>query len=76
MNDPEFLNKVLELREEVEEADKQRLDQISKENEERIQHSLEWISNAFKNKNLNLVQDEMDKLQYWVKLKESIENRI
>ena len=75
VEDPELLMHVLELRERIEEAESEaEIDQMKQENEKRIAHSEDVLSEVFKDDGrTEEAKQEAVKLRYWVNVRESLD---
>ncbi len=74
VDDPELLNLVLEIREEMEEAREEGdLIGLKKENDERIEKAVREIGNALESDDAEKAKSETIKLRYWVNVKESLD---
>ena len=74
VEDPELLMEVLDTREEIENAqEEEELDELKKNNNERIAKSEEILDGAFREENITLAKEEAVRMRYWVNIKESLE---
>ena len=76
INDPEFLFRVMEIQEEVIEADERGLEDLMKENDNRFAKTVLDIKNAFQTKDYQLAQQNIVKLNYWTTIRKLINDRL
>lgn len=74
VEDMELLALVMEAREEIEDAQSEKeLQGLRKENEERLQGSVERLAGLLEEGEWDMARAEAVKLRYWANVKESIE---
>lgn len=74
VEDPDLLMEVLETRETIEEAQREEdLEPLKRQNDQRIERSVETLETAFKYDDMQAAKAESIRLRYWVNIKESID---
>jgi len=74
VEDPELLMKVLDAREEIEDAqEEEELEGMKRINDQRIEESEKVLDGAFREDDMELAKGEAVRLRYWVNIKESLD---
>jgi molecular chaperone HscB len=74
IEDPELLMEVMEMQEEIEEAEtEQDLEGMKRHNDGRIERSVENLEEAFKRDDIQSAKNEAVRLRYWINIKESLD---
>ncbi|KAF2800001.1 Co-chaperone Hsc20 [Melanomma pulvis-pyrius CBS 109.77] len=74
IEDPELLMEVLEVQEQIEEAESEKdLDGMKRHNDGRIEESVGRLEEAFRNDDVGLAKSEAVRLRYWINIKESLD---
>ncbi|KNC97743.1 Fe-S protein assembly co-chaperone HscB [Spizellomyces punctatus DAOM BR117] len=77
MNDPALLMEVLDARERLEEAHAQsEIEEIRRENEKRMEETIDQLSQAFRDRDLDAAKRLAIQLQYWVNIKKAAQEWI
>lgn len=72
--DPELLMEVLDVREDIENAqEEEELEEMKTTNDERIAKSEEVLDKAFREDDMTLAAAEAIRMRYWVNIKESLD---
>ncbi|KAI9259610.1 Co-chaperone HscB, C-terminal oligomerization domain-containing protein [Phascolomyces articulosus] len=73
LHEPELLMEVMELREELDEVtNEEELGQVKETNDAKYQETVQNLSEAFKNKDLDHAKELMVQLQYWETIRRAI----
>ena len=74
VKDPELLMEVLEMREDIEAAQEEaELVPMKQANDEKIEHSVAILDDAFKRNDIAVAKEEAVRLRYWINIKESLD---
>ena len=74
LDDPDLLTKVLEMRENIEDAEQESdLAPMKQENDAKIEASVGILEAAFRVDDMKMAKEEAVKLRYWMNIKESLD---
>ena len=69
-----FLSTIMEIRESIEAAtEMSEIEMLKRENEERIEHSVRVLEEAFERDEVGRAKSEVERLRYWVSIREGLE---